>query len=46
MQLGQLVDFCIEYNKRQAEAERQAKREQKRGRRKKATQSDINAFFG
>ena len=46
MQLGQVVDFVISYNDRQKKAERQAKREEKRGRRHKATQDEINAFFG
>ena len=46
MQLGQVVDFCISYNERQQEAEKQAKREEKRGRRRRASQNDINAFFG
>ena len=46
MQLGQVVDYCIAYNNRQADAERQAKREESRGSRRKATQSDIDAFFG
>ena len=46
MQLGQVVDFVIAYNERQERAEKQAKREEKRGRRRKAKQNDINAFFG
>ena len=46
MQLGQVVDFCIEYNNRQAAAERQAKKAEKMKGRRKATQADINAFFG
>ena len=46
LQLGQVVDFVISYNERQKEAEKQSKREEKRGRRRKATQQDINAFFG
>ena len=46
MQLGQVVDFVIAYNDRQKKAERQAKREEKRGKRHRATQSEINAFFG
>lgn len=46
MQLGQVVDFCIVYNERQKQAEKQAKREEKRGRRRRATQDDINSFFG
>ena len=46
MQIGQLVDFCIDYNDRQKKAEAEAERAEKRGARRRATQSDINAFFG
>lgn len=46
MQLGQVVDFVIAFNNRQNRAEKQAKREEKRGKRHKATQDEINAFFG
>ena len=46
MQLGQVVDFCIAYNERQKEAEKQQKIAEKRATRRKATQGDINAFFG
>ena len=46
MQVGQVVDFVIAYNERQKQAERKAKREEKHGRKRKATQNDINAFFG
>jgi hypothetical protein len=46
MQLGQVVDFVIAYNQRQKQAEKQAKREEKRGKRHRATQNEINAFFG
>ena len=46
MQIGQLVDFCIEYNNRRSKAEKHAERERKQGTRRKATQGDINAFFG
>ena len=46
MQLGQVVDFVISFNNRQKKAERQAKKEEKRGKRHRATQSEINAFFG
>ena len=42
MQLGQVVDFVIAYNDRQKQSEKQAKRAQKR----KASQNDINSFFG
>lgn len=45
MQLGQVVDFCIAYNERQAEAEKRQERAEKRAGRRKATQNDINAFF-
>ena len=46
MQIGQVVDFVIAFNNRQKKAEKQAKREEKRGKRHKATQDEINAFFG
>ena len=46
MQIGQVVDFCIAYNEREKEAERKAKAEEKHGGRRRATQNDINAFFG
>ena len=46
MQIGQLVDFCISFNQRQEDMEKAAKREEKRGKKRKASQDDINAFFG
>lgn len=46
MQLGQVVDFVIAYNERIENAEKRAKKEEKHGRKRKATQNDINAFFG
>ena len=46
MQIGQIVDFVIAFNDRQKRSEKQAKLEEKRGKRRKATQNDINAFFG
>ena len=46
MQVGQVVDFVIAYNERQEAAEKAAKRAEKYGTRRKATQNDINAFFG
>jgi hypothetical protein len=46
MQIGQVVDFCISYNERQEQAEKQEQHEKKFGKRRKATQQDINAFFG
>lgn len=46
MQLGQVVDFVIAFNERQKKAERQAEREEARGKYRRATQEEINAFFG
>lgn len=46
MQLGQVVDFVIAYNERQKDAEKAQKRAKKHGNRRKASQNDINAFFG
>ena len=46
MQLGQVVDFCISYNERRTEAEKAQKRAEKHGTKRKASQNDINAFFG
>ena len=46
MQLGQVVDFVISYNERQERAEKEAKQEEKKARRHRASQSEINAFFG
>lgn len=42
MQIGQIVDFTIAYNNRQKQGEKEKKGKQKR----RATQKDINAFFG
>lgn len=46
MQLGQVVDFVISYNERQKKAEKRAKKEAKQGKKRKASQNDINAWFG
>jgi len=46
MQLGQVVDFCISYNERQNRTEKAQKRAEKQGNKRKASQNDINAFFG
>lgn len=46
MQLGQVVDFVIAYNERQKKAEARQKREEKHGTKRKASQADINSFFG
>jgi len=42
MTLGQVVDFCIDYNKQHKSAE--TKKTEPKAR--KATQADWNAFFG
>ena len=46
MQVGQVVDFCIAYNERQKAAQKAEKHAEKHGTKRKATQNDINAFFG
>ena len=46
MQLGQVVDFVISYNERHEKAEKRAKKEAKHGKKRKASQNDINAWFG
>lgn len=46
MQLGQVVDFVIAYNERQNKSEKAQKHAEKHGTKRKASQNDINAFFG
>lgn len=46
MSVGSLVDFVIDFNERQDKAKAKAEKEEKHGKKRKATQSDINAFFG
>lgn len=46
MQLGQVVDYVIDYNERQKRAEAEYERSERKPKKRKATQSDINAFFG
>lgn len=45
MTLGQVVDYCIAYNKRQEKAEEAQDKAEKHNTRR-ATQADIDAFFG
>ena len=40
MQLGAIVDYCVEYDNQQA------KEDKKEPMRRKATQADIDAYFG
>ena len=42
MKLGEVVDFVKAYNERQKQAEENEKKPKKR----RASQDDINAFFG
>lgn len=42
MQIGQLVDFCISYNERHEQPQKDNSSEKPR----KANQDEINAFFG
>ena len=48
MQIGQVVDFCIAYNERQKDTEKDSHPDKQQGRRsrRRGTQADINAFFG
>lgn len=43
MTVGQLVDFCIDYNKRNKESNDKKPEKPKR---RRATQAEIDAFFG
>lgn len=46
MQVGQVVDFCVSYNERQKATEEQSEREKDRPKKRKATQAEIDAYFG
>lgn len=46
MQIGHIVDFVIAYNDRQKKVRRIMENEKERPAKRKATQADINAFFG
>ena len=46
MTVGQVVDYIIAFNDRQKKSEAKEKKAEKRGTKRKATQNDINAFFG
>ena len=46
MQIGTLVDFCIEYNEREKKAQKAQEMREKGREKRKATQADIKAFFG
>lgn len=42
MELGQLIDFIVDYNKQYEKAERNSQQ----GKKRKATQADWDAFWG
>lgn len=46
MSIGQAVDFIVAYNERQKASERARERAEKGAIRRKATQNDIDSFFG
>jgi len=46
MQLGQVVDFIITHNQRRKNAEERAKKAKRGSTKRKATQKDIDLFFG
>lgn len=46
MQVGQIVDFCVAYNDRQKQAEKREKHIEQHSQKRRASQGDINAFFG
>ena len=45
IQLGQVVDFCIDYNQRQKEAEEKAERRSKAKHYRLATKDEVDAFL-
>lgn len=46
MELGQIVDYCIEYNKANEKEYKDAKLQESKPKARKATQADWDAFFG
>lgn len=46
MELGQIVDYCIEYNKANEKEYNDAQKQESEPRVRKATQADWDAFFG
>jgi len=46
MQLGQVVDYCIEHANMMFEAEKQSEKEEKKKGKRKANQSDWDSFLG
>ena len=46
MQIGQVVDFVVAYNERQERSEKEQIQAEKKAKKRRATQSDIDSFFG
>lgn len=46
MQVGQLVDFCIEYNEREERKQKMKEKAESKPAKRKATAADVKAFFG
>ena len=46
MQLGQVVDFIIEYNERERKARKEQEKAEKGQTKRKATAADVKAFCG
>ena len=46
MQIGQVVDYCIEYTNREIRAEQKEKKKEQRGKKRKASQTDWDSFLG
>ena len=46
MELGQIVDYCIEFNKANEKEYKDVKQQESKPKARKATQADWDAFFG
>lgn len=45
MTVGQIVDFCVDYNKRHEETKETKGTKKKKPKKRKATQAEIDAFL-
>lgn len=46
MQIGQVADFCMEYNEREEKSQRAQEKKEKGQTKRKATAADVKAYFG